>query len=298
MVKMSRTEHMMLSLWGARWKEAILVSFTIFLDDSGTSPSQHVAIASALIIPASRLIALEKEWDAFRVKEQFSCFHMSEFAALNPKSEFAGWANKQNRVAARIRQIVKKYAVKALSMSVNKEDYDAVVPHELRKYVNKFHYSWAISTILAVVERWALLSKVTSHFEYIFDNMGKPSDPKRREVEDILELCEEIAIKQGKAGQYAHWTFRNRCELPALQCADIIAWTCYQHAMLVFRKTPMKQLATDMWNDFYNHLNKEWLFPGTITRSNLEEWVKGEMADGRAIDRFEEFIARKYGRKT
>lgn len=212
---------------------------------------------------------------------------MAEFAALNPKSEFANWADKQNRVAERIRQIVKKYAVKALSMSVNKEDYDAVVPHELRKYVNKFHYSWAISTILALVERWASLSSTTSSFEYIFDNMGKPSDPKRREVEDILELCEEISTTQGKAGEYAHWTFSNRCDLPALQCADIIAWTCYQHALLVFRKTPMKRLATDMWNDFYTHLNKEWLFAGTITKSNLEDWAKKEIADGRSIKRFQ-----------
>lgn len=267
--------------------------FTVFIDDSGTSPSQHVAIASAVIIPASRLFLLEKEWSQFKAKEGFSCFHMAEFAALNAKSEFASWADKQNRVAERIRQIIKKYAVRAFSMSVNKEDYDAIVPYELRKYVNKFHYSWAMSNILTLVERWALLSKVTSPFEYVFDNMGKPSDPKRREVEDILELCEEIATVEGKAGQYAHWSFRSRCELPALQCADIIAWTCYQHALLVFRNTPMKPLATAMWDDFFNHGNKQWMFAATITKSNLEKWATAEVADGRAIKRFQEWQSRK-----
>ena len=271
--------------------------FTVFLDDSGTSPSQHIAIASAVIIPAARLKALEKEWDNLKAKEQFTCFHMSEFAALNPKSEFATWADKQDRIAKRIRQIVKKYVVQAFSMSVVKEDYDAIVPYELRKYVNKFHYSWAVTTVLSLVGRWSLISKVTSPIEYIFDNMGKPSDPKRREVEDIMELSEEISISQGKAGEYAHWSFRDRCELPALQCADIIAWTCYQHALFVFRKTPMKQLAQDMFNDFEAH-GKDWLFPGTITKENLEDWAKKELADGVAIKRFKEFEARKAARKS
>jgi len=269
------------------------VPFTVYLDDSGTSPSQHVAIASAVIIPASRLLPLEREWEAFKAKEDFSCFHMAEFAALNPKSEFANWADKQNRIAERIRQIVKKYAVRALSVSVNKEDYEVIVPHELRRYVNKYHYSWAVSNVLALVERWAALSKVSTSFEYVFDHIGKPSDPKRRELEDILELCEEISASEGKAGAYAHWSFRKRCELPALQCADIVAWTCYQNSLLVFRNTPMKQLATDMWNDFFKYLNKEWLFAGTITKENLAKWAKDELADGRAIKRFEAWYRSK-----
>ena len=51
---------------GARWKGVAVVPFTVYLDDSGTSPSQHVAIASAVIIPASRLLLLEREWERLR----------------------------------------------------------------------------------------------------------------------------------------------------------------------------------------------------------------------------------------
>jgi hypothetical protein len=108
--RMSRTEHTMLSLRGSRWREVHLALFTVYLDDSGTSPSQHVAIASAFIMPAARILTLEKEWNRFKEKEGFSCLHMSEFVALNPKSEFANWADKQNRVANRLRQIVKSTA--------------------------------------------------------------------------------------------------------------------------------------------------------------------------------------------
>jgi hypothetical protein len=274
------------------------VRFTIFLDDSGTSPSQHVAIASAVVIPTSRLLLLEREWNALKSKEGFSCFHMSEFAALNPKSEFAGWVDKQDRVAKRIRQIVKKYAVKAFSMSVNKEDYEQVVPNELRKYVGKFHYTWAISNVLALIEKWASDNNMPILFEYVFDCMGKRRDPRRQEVEDVLELCEDIATQQGNPGQFAHCSFKSRCELPALQCADIIAWTCYQHALLAFRNTPMKPIATDMWRDLRSHQNKGWLWAVTIKRDHLEDWAKKELEDGRAIKRFQAWETNRAARES
>jgi hypothetical protein len=111
------------------------VMFTLYIDDSGTSPSQPVAIATALIIPRIQIVRLEKEWDKFRSKENFECFHTSEFYFRNPKSEFASWDdNKQERVFRRVRQISKKYGVRAISIAVNKKDYDEVVPAEMRKH--------------------------------------------------------------------------------------------------------------------------------------------------------------------
>jgi hypothetical protein len=96
---------------------------TVFVDDSGTSPSQHVAIATGLLIPALDILRLEREWDTFKRKEEFSDFHTSEFVARNHKSEFAGWDDdKQKRVFARVRQIAKKYGVAAGSIAVNKQD--------------------------------------------------------------------------------------------------------------------------------------------------------------------------------
>src|ERR1700756_2280593 len=96
-------------LWHARrtrGHEVDVVMFILYIDDSGTAPDQHVAIATALIIPAVQIIRLEKEWESFRVNEGFKCFHTSPFAARNPKTEFANWDDvKQERVLRRVRQI-------------------------------------------------------------------------------------------------------------------------------------------------------------------------------------------------
>src|SRR5271163_1372267 len=77
--------HMLVSLWGRRWRKVQLIMFALFVDDSGTDPSQHVAIATALVIPAIQIVRLEDEWEKFRKKESFKCFHTSELVTRNPK---------------------------------------------------------------------------------------------------------------------------------------------------------------------------------------------------------------------
>jgi len=124
--------------------------FTLYIDDSGTDPNQHVAIATALIIPAAQIIRLEREWDTLKQKHGFTEFHTSVFVARNYKSEFANWTeDQQERLFSRVRQISKKYGVRAVSIAVNKKDYDEVVPAELRSYFGKHHYSWAVRQLLA-----------------------------------------------------------------------------------------------------------------------------------------------------
>ncbi|MGA8503197.1 MAG: hypothetical protein WB683_16705, partial [Candidatus Sulfotelmatobacter sp.] len=55
--------------------------FTNYVDDSGTDPNQRVAIASGWIVPAARIVALEREWDRLKEKEGFTDFHTSVFSA-------------------------------------------------------------------------------------------------------------------------------------------------------------------------------------------------------------------------
>lgn len=95
--------------------------FTIFTSDSGTDPKQRVANATGLIVAASRIVSLEKEWDKLRKKEGFGDFHTSEFVYRNKKSEFADWDDvKHKRVFRRVREIAKKYGAQAfLSRSSN-----------------------------------------------------------------------------------------------------------------------------------------------------------------------------------
>src|ERR1700733_3532249 len=100
-------KHALLSAYGSRWSEINLVMYTSYIDDSGTDPKQLIAIASALIIPAIKLIPLQREWNTFLEKEGITKdgYHTSECVAHNSKTDFADWDDDcVKRVLARVRQ--------------------------------------------------------------------------------------------------------------------------------------------------------------------------------------------------
>jgi Protein of unknown function (DUF3800) len=268
--------------------------FTAYIDDSGSDPNQAVANATVLIIPAARIIALEREWNTLKAKEGFSEFHTSEFIARNPKSDFANWTDqKQEQVFRRVRDISKKYTVQAMSFTVYKKDYDEVVPESYRRDCGSFHYTWAIRQMLSHTEQWRRKYE-TPPLEYVFSWMGeKRKNPRRQEIEDVMDQAEESAKETGHAGAYAHWSFRPATDVPGLQCVDALAWCVYQYGLLVYCQKPMNNKALIAWEDFTKYMGGRWGFDVTITRKSLKEWVDKEMADGISIRKFAAWKVRK-----
>jgi hypothetical protein len=299
---------MLVSVRGLKWEEVCVVPLAIYLDDSGTSPSQQVAIATALIIPAKQIIRMESEWATLKAKEGFADFHTSEFVAKNPKSEFANWDDaKQKRVFLRVRQITKKYVCQIISMAVNKPDYENILPDEFRKYSGKHHYSWALRHVISFAQLFKLNGGTPEPYEWVFDWMER-KDPSRKEVETVLEQAEEMAIlERSVSGEYTNYSFRRRATLAGLQCADLVAWTNYQYALEKFKGTPIPPFAKIAWDAFASmpdrsvpSINKvmEWNFSVAIKRDHLQDWVKQELADGRSLIRFREFEEKKKALKA
>jgi len=284
---------MVLSLWSNRWVEVQLVMsglFTNYVDDSGTDPNQRVAIASGFIVPGARITALENEWKRLTTKEGFTDFHTSEFAALhqNSDSQFKEWDDaKRKRVFSRVRQIAKKYGVRTISFAVKKIDYDEVVPDEFKRYWGRFHYTWALRQFVDYVHNWQRKLSAAP-LEYVFD-WEKPGDPVRKEIETVMQQAEDMT---GNKGEFKHYTFRRRKELPGLQCADALAWTSYQYALKAFVKKPMTDDANAAWEDFRAHSDGDWRSALTVTRVNLEELVRKERDTGASLTRFRAWEAR------
>lgn len=263
-----------------------LAMFTVYVDDSGTDPDQPIAIASAFIVPASRIIALEKEWNRLRTKEKFADWHTSEFVAKNPRSDFANWDDeKGTRVFGRVRQIAKKYGVKSVAFSVYKKDYDEAIPADLRKYVGEFHYTWAVQHLLDYLSQWRLKSGCPLPLAYVFDWM-ESKDERRREIEAALDQAERVAAEAKRAGEFTNISFGRRRDIPGLQCADALAWTSYQSAQLAFRNKPLRGYASTAWKDFNDHPMENWREALTVRRSELERWVN----DPKAIEHTKEWF--------
>jgi uncharacterized protein DUF3800 len=268
--------------------------FTVYIDDSGTSPDQQVAIATAAIIPAARITALDREWKTLCEKEEFPDFHTSVCVAHNKDTCFANWdEGKTNRVIARVREIGKKYFLNATSLSVYKSDYDELVTGELREFTGEYHYTWAIRNVIGLLDKWAAFHSVTLPLEYIYDWMDPKAQKQAKfEIDTVMQQAEHLAIQAGKAGKYVNYTFKRRQDVPALQCTDAIAWTCYQYSLLAHSQIELSPTAETCWNDFYSHRENHWLYAATMTRAQLEDWVRREQEQGLPdFDRFREWYA-------
>jgi hypothetical protein len=288
------------SAWGPRWIEVNVVMaqlYTAYIDDSGTDPQQAVAIASALVIPASKIQALQAEWDAMRIKEVFPSFHMSEFSSPTPsaKSHFRGWgAEKHSRVYRQVRELIMNYGIATISFAVYKKDYDEVVPPDMRENAGKFHYTWAVRHLLAGLERWRSFVNVSAPFEFLFDYIKK-GDERREEIEDVMDQAESIS-----PGVYQNYTFRNRERYPGLQCVDVLGWISYQFALRVYCEKPLVRDAEIGWKDFENfskRFEQPWRLAAALKRSELERWVKLERETGVSQPFFDEWTAKKQAKK-
>jgi hypothetical protein len=270
-------QHCLLSALGGRWKKVRLAMITVFVDDSGTSRSHKVAIASAIIVESRRIVGLDKEFGEMLVQEGFAKFHTSACVAGNEKEGFADWdLEKKKRVCARVRHLALQYGVSACSVAIERSLYDEIVPQQLREDLGKYHYTWAVGYLIQFLDRWAAVQRLNLPFEYVFDWMGEDKkNPAKREIEGVMSRAENT-----RPGFYeGHYFFRHSAEAPGLQCADILAWTCYQAALLEIAGIPMHVIAQDGWSEFAAHAPRgvKWLLAVVQKREQLQSWLDGEL---------------------
>lgn len=284
-----RTHHILVSAYGSRWPKVNVAMFTLFLDDSGTRPTHKVAVASALIVPSTQIINLEKEWNALKTKEGFSCFHASVCNARDKHSEFTDWSDgKVDRIFARVMQIAKKYGARAISCSTHKKFYDeAVKPEEIRRYFGTYHYTWCVGLVIADAERWRKAHRHAEPFAFIFDYM-EPNAPARIEIEKVLAMCERANREQGACGDYTKYNFLDKKDIPGLQCADEIAWTCNRIALHQFNRISMPERAKRCWIGYGGPKGPDgFLRAFTVMKNQLQKVVADEIADGRTFVRIQ-----------
>ena len=264
--------------------------FTAYIDDSGTDPNQKVAIASALVVPAKCMIALDNEWEKLKRREHFSCFHMSPFvASRNKKSketEFKDWDDvKRARVYERVRQITKKYGTWAMSLAVKKSAYDDLIPEEIRILTGRFQYSWAVRHVLDHLASWRIRSAtISAPLEYVFSWME--NDEYKKEIEAVVSQSAIAAKQAGYEGEFDNYSFRKPTLLPGLQCVDFVARISYRFALHAYFEEELPKEAQIGWKDIATHDRGNWFTGITIRDSQLRKFVEAEMRTGHAKNWF------------
>jgi hypothetical protein len=88
----SAVQHLIESLYPGQSKEVYVAAFTMYIDDSGTSATNNVAVAAGWISRVSYWSFFEHQWKkAQKVRgDEFKCMHMAEFIYGQKRTEFEG----------------------------------------------------------------------------------------------------------------------------------------------------------------------------------------------------------------
>ena len=245
--------------------------FFAFIDDGGTAPDQKVASATALVVPAARVRKLESEWNSFKEKYGIESFHTSECVSKNSHSKFADWDDlKVSSAITRVRQISKKYGVRAFSFATSKDDYDAHIPSDLRPRCGEYHYTWAIKNLVVYIDEWAAAFGKNHEVNYFFDWMD-PRSPNKKEVD--LALLEAERVRPGRF--VGHYSFGKRKDVAGLQCVDTIAWICYRFALHKIVGARLSALQKKGWDDLNNYREQdEWLLALGQKAEQIQNFLK------------------------
>jgi hypothetical protein len=250
--------------------------FTLYIDDSGTSPAHKIAVAAVWIAPYRQWLKFDSEWKRVQEKEGFECFHTAECVASNPKSEFKDWdKEKKRRVIERLRQITKKYVSRGVCYALYKKDFDEVVTGEFRETVGRYHYTIAIRSMLENVKKWRSTRPLSDKFEFVFDWM-EPRDVRRSEIEQLMRLASKATDAREAWGiEEGSHSFHKRCSVLPLQTADLLAWSFFQVARYRYEGTPVNEFARETLQDFGKHDGGggKWLDTRIWRKEKIKEWV-------------------------
>jgi hypothetical protein len=229
--------------WATR-RKVDLIMVTVYVDDSGTSPEQKVAIASALIFPAARIEALGIAWEKFKAEESFTYLHAAEIACSDRRGQFKTWDNeKASRVFERARNFATDYGIGAYSMAIYKPHFDALVPKEWLEPGGNNHYTWAFRNLMHYLLRWHRTHVGNGLYEFVIDNaVGKD----RFEIEMMMNQFE--AEYPGCFEN--HYSFGCKANVPCLQLADLVAWSSFSFSKTLFQQEDPNPFAVESMGHF------------------------------------------------
>jgi hypothetical protein len=254
--------------------------FTVYIDDSGTAPDQKVVIAAAMIVPATKIVSLDRDWADFDAGYGFKGdFHSSICVARNPHSVFADWSDRKVRNALRrARGIMKRHASKLISMTINKEDFSAEAPAEWLKVGGRDPFTWAFRSLLNLLRAWNSKQTTPLPFEYVIDWV----EPRERGEIEMLMAQFESAYPGEYDGRYS---FKKRPMVAGLQCCDLLAWSAFSESRYAFLNTPMHHFASASFRDLKENLNRTWYDDMAHTRAHLKKAIGLDQADTQGEER-------------
>lgn len=226
--ELNGVQHLAASLFLG--SQDLMAMYTLYCDDSGTHAESSVAVASCLISTVDKWDKFLGAWCEASRDEGFHVFHRADFEGNYGPFDSLIWRDtvKKERTLNRLIDIVLDTAEVGFSVSVFKEDYDEMIPLDIRdKFsLGKNHYTFAFRTIIGWIKKWRNENSIVRPMNYVFDRMSKGKGEIMAQF-DVPIRYPEFGMKDFGTSEGCY-SFADKAYIVPLQAADLCAWEVYR----------------------------------------------------------------------
>jgi hypothetical protein len=228
-----------------------------YLDDSGTSPTNKVALVAGYLSSGKLWEEFKEKWhtllDAYGIKT----LHRVELEAF--QGEFKDWNNhRRTEFLKKAHKIIRRFTYTAIGSAIVKADFDEVIPKG--DFIRTFAgvYGWCAHACIVALLDWRQRHNYKDEIQIVFE----AGTQGQGQVDTMLrELSKTSSWQEKEKWPVSGWTFQNKSVIP-LQAADLVAYEYYRVAekalirkqRLGFRKSALdlfrKEEATYSFREF------------------------------------------------
>ncbi len=199
----------------------LFAMLAVYLDDSGTSPTDPVAVVAGYLATEKMWNEFEKRWTVLLSKYNIKILHRADLESY--KGEFKNW-DEQRRVEflKKAHAIIRRCTYTAVGSSLVKSDYDLIIKnHEILRRFGIF--SWCAQGALSGVRMWCDSRNVNSPIQYVFEAGTEGSSQFANLLESYYR--DDNCRADNRIGG---WSFLPKQVIP-LQAADVVAYEFFRY---------------------------------------------------------------------
>jgi len=193
---------------------------TAYFDDSGTSPTDPVAVVAGYLASARMWNRFNEQWESLLRKYEITKVHRAELE--NFKGEFANWKPaRRTEFVKKAHAIIRRCTYVGVGLALIKDDLKDEIPKDTA--LAQFEiFSWCAHGCLAGIRSWCDDKKHQEHVEYVFEAGTEGQNQFHRTMEVLYK--DSLTRAQNRI---QGWSFQGK-ETAPLQAADIIAYEFYK----------------------------------------------------------------------
>jgi hypothetical protein len=128
-----------------------------YFDDSGTHESARVAVVGGYVGQISAWRKFKKKWKIALKTHRVPTEKMRRSDLENYKGAFLGWTKTQREeLLKELHPLIREYTRVAVGHAVIKDDWEEVMPNDLKRFFGGA-YGWCAHSCIVGVRAWCVL---------------------------------------------------------------------------------------------------------------------------------------------